>query len=1347
MFPRLAFQTARRALRAMLVSIPLIGLSFNALPGATAADMETLPVSPLVMQEQEKQAIRYLTTEWRDILMELDPTTKIDTAPDVGAFGQPQAYGIDVVAHDLGWEVSAIIPGSSAAIDGSLRVGDIIFSGSKDTFAKGMKLSAFDNTPFIENDDPAALRDLLAGKPGNELTLEVIPKGKKLSNLELRLGRFHYTPKLWIAYGNRGVFTAPNGVKSPMSVYLARGETLTAFILESNPANGSDPFVRMQIYRAGTMDELGPENRLLTYVWNGNGLRSVAIVSDDYGDEEYFAARWRYEGKKLRSADFKMASAPKAQRQAAYAKTLKAQVTNKQYTPNDRLILAYGGKALPGGNAAALRFFNPAGDGISIVSGRRPKGYTHFMQMLRLNWTLYDKRGGLRTSHNGFDRSYVPLGPLLQIKGDMKKGFPGTPKKFKYEKNAWYSAPVSTGSDDWPYSYYYYNKDAPFVMASCAVKSRQMRYSLSSDGIHTVSYDKGMAKKCGNGFRQGYATAPRSGVPYDITPAEINAGRKFWAYSWIHGKPGQRQRITGTILNPSADNRWVYLHGKGKMENFIGMSGERILQGIWRQGILYEGELLNPRASKVGATKRFYGRPLDLYHIAGHKMETTNGKGMKRQLPSWPTFTGYVQEDQISGNGGKAVRHIMGPNWIIQYTKDRKNWLRVQFPVRRTASNDTSGMITNSKVIILPGGTAVNDGKFSKSDYKDFKQEYMFSGGRNVGTFFEWDNRGRTPKERFGFYQRRKYYPGEDKSLTGNDRRKKLAEFNRISEVSSPIPRYPDVPAMLKRENKYFSHCQYLGVEITYRSKTQRVPKRVRFQCDEGTGKRTNLKTHVVPLFYGEDVLFFDYKGDKDRNGFAHGVARGLRTVDNKIRLYRWEHGWPVDIVDETLSHKATNMASIRGSIIDLTYQPIKYTGPADAEGFPHGVGATPLIVGEREDYASGSDVYFYEYEYSKSETAPLIVDKGKPVDVPQADLRRRNAERNLVSHRQSDANYERDRAQRQADQAARARAEREAEEAEKRERRAARQAASERRQAKSRAAAEARKQSWNSFVENNKQNARDFNRTTRQINRGTARAFDDMERQKQERTEAARRQAEAQRRAVQQRQSRQSIPAATPQQYGGSSDPASTGSAPPPGADAPMSDRARKILAEQEALAAQRQRTADRLNGKTDDRRDAARNQAAPASLPAVAETPAPDAAPQGREKAPSPYGRWSMLAREQTGKKCWQEWLSPNGYVTLSVCYRPDYSYYVIKNLTADQIDVCYDIAYGGGGGTTGCIPDLAPGRQMDFGCGGKCDPDQGGFRDAILTKMLFRDGTVAPCSSPKCQPMSSRPVLAKD
>jgi chemotaxis protein histidine kinase CheA len=77
---------------------------------------------------------------------------------------------------------------------------------------------------------------------------------------------------------------------------------------------------------------------------------------------------------------------------------------------------------------------------------------------------------------------------------------------------------------------------------------------------------------------------------------------------------------------------------------------------------------------------------------------------------------------------------------------------------------------------------------------------------------------------------------------------------------------------------------------------------------------------------------------------------------------------------------------------------------------------------------------------------------------------------------------------------------------------RRARKAAQKQRMAAKSAAAKNR---WNQFVENNRQNARDFNQTANKVNRDTARAYGDMERQKAERAAAANREAEARRRAA----------------------------------------------------------------------------------------------------------------------------------------------------------------------------------------------------------------------------------------
>jgi len=393
------------------------------------------------------------------------------------------------------------------------------------------------------------------------------------------------------------------------------------------------------------------------------------------------------------------------------------------------------------------------------------------------------------------------------------------------------------------------------------------------------------------------------------------------------------------------------------------------------------------------------------------------------------------------------------------------------------------------------------------------------------------------------------------------------------------------------------------------------------FECDEGTGDKVNMKNHDVPLFYGEQVLFFDYKGDKDSNGFAHGVAHGLRTADNKIKLYRWEHGWPVDIVKERLRYKPTNRAMPNADKLAglIYFQDIYYTGPADAEGFPHGVGTTPLIVGEREEYASGSNVYFYEYDYSKTETAPLVVDRGEPIEWPQAELRRRNVERNLVSHRQADANHRRDRAQRQAELAARERAEREAEEAEERARRQARQAATERRQAKSRAAAAARKERWNRFVDNNRKNAQDFNRTVRQINRGTAQAFDDVERQKRERQRAADRQTAQNARVAEERRAAQRAGASSAAAAGSTGQASGRDSRSGGTQSDTAQEQIRRIEAEQKALVEQRRRIAAGLDFENGDGSQS-RIDPAPTQAPGQAAGPAATGTGQNPGTAANP-------------------------------------------------------------------------------------------------------------------------------
>lgn len=117
-----------------------------------------LPVSPLVVQDQEKTAIRYLELDWRQILKAEDPTIQITDAPSVRAWEDGRwPYGLDVKSHALGWEITKIAPGSSADVDGALKVGDVIFAGMKNAFREKLDPAEFDNTPLSKKTLPPSM--------------------------------------------------------------------------------------------------------------------------------------------------------------------------------------------------------------------------------------------------------------------------------------------------------------------------------------------------------------------------------------------------------------------------------------------------------------------------------------------------------------------------------------------------------------------------------------------------------------------------------------------------------------------------------------------------------------------------------------------------------------------------------------------------------------------------------------------------------------------------------------------------------------------------------------------------------------------------------------------------------------------------------------------------------------------------------------------------------------------------------------------------------------------------------------------------------------------------------------
>ncbi|WP_286830774.1 MULTISPECIES: hypothetical protein [Kordiimonas] len=1110
-----------------------------------------LPVSPLVTQDDEKRALGYLHKSWRDILMEMDPSITISPAPKMRTWDGSWPYGIDVKSHELGWEIVKVVPGSSAAVDGTLHVGDILFTGSRNLF-KGETLDPqeFDNTPFIEG-DPGVIYDLLYGRADDELAFEVIPKGKPLNAIELRFGRFHATPRMTLSVSQQ-----PG---ANLKTWLAVGQKYSAVIYEGLLPNAAYPSVNMTVYQATSFANMVPQRQVLRYISNKNGIVSLALNSSEHpGFEEYFAMKWRYQAAKLSASAIDRANQSEVSKKAAYLSLLPHLLADLPYSERFDPLLEYGGKVMPGGNLAAIRLVDASGDGISIVSGRRPFGYRDGLAMLRVNWTLYDKRDGLRTSHNGFDRTYLPLGPLLLVQGHKKKGFPAASQKMKLARKAWYVGPVETDKHKWPYSFH--NKMWDYKMASCEVPSKMMAYDVSPSGMHGISFKGGMNEKCGAVWQAGYASAPITGVEYSLSVDDQKRKRRLWAYAATlsrEGKEGPGFTVLGTVLNPSPDNRWAMLHGKGKLTRYEDQDNQVDMEGVWSHGFLQEGDWRYPNTKK-GAYSRVFGRPLDVRTIQKVPQKLDNIQWTSDWNSYYPDPIGYLQTDfRVLSDPTKKIRRI-GLKWRGYAKSGNKRHVQTFDKYNRQYSNLGDDYLEDMIYILTSNGRIRNNGIYRITNYRTYDWRKRYLAGRPVGYFTSQDDRGNYLEEITGIYwpaywdPRFATYPSEsEKQKATNDYWQNEAGG---AGKAPPLPRFgnPDVQA-------HFAKCHYSSISRRLDKRQKMKPYSTKFRCGESRyGEKSDFKSYNMPKFWGDDVIFFDYQGGKDAQGFAHGLAHGWRQVDNKILKFRWENGWPV----------AVELDFVQSETQTGSYSSLSYRGPVDEMGLPHGQGKTPIIEKTRFDsyYTGKRTVQFEEPIFSKTQMTTISVENGVLLDMPQAELQARLRQKNATLSDIASSDRDRLYAEKKAAREAEERREREAELAEERRERAERQAARDRRKAKAQAKADANARAWNRFVENNRQNARNFNRQIDRNNRKLAEAFDDMKRQKRERQAAADRQSATNYRQQQRRQTQQQASTTTP-------------SAQRQSAPMTTSERVKKIEAEQKALAEQRKKVAAGLS------------------------------------------------------------------------------------------------------------------------------------------------------------------------
>ena len=932
-----------------------------------------LPISPFVKQADELKAIGFLGKSFEEILSTYEAgITPTETVFDQDYTGKV-SFGVEIKRHKLGWEVVKVNKTQSAYYNYyKLRKGQILYTGVKGTDYKIQHLADLQKYE---------VEDMLEGVPGEQLTLGVIPKGKGKKDIYLLSFEFIETP-----YDKLLKFVAAG-----YSLTTYKGSTHIGLLATANIENSDVSYG--VIFNASSLDTAYHINQVLTYEVKENGQKTITVPKKDSRHqykyfEEFFAAQWRYDGPAKKSK-YKTAKAP-----------LAVKVSGPQKADNPLAYYNYYGKE-------ALVAHNPAGNSVSVLSGFRPYNQEEF-DFARVTWTLYDPENGLQSAYMGFDASMYPLGPIKPIVGSLKKGFSN---KLKYGKYAFYTGRVnpvmfplvskdtqqmvnqpksknkkktstnitaasqavfgSTGYGFGQEEVYNNEQIAPqmggpkYALATCVVKPKSMDYVLSPDGQHTITYTPKMQKNCGHGiWNIGYSNAPKTNKPYFFSQYDYDTNRLFWAYNnrirplmkKIYEKPFHSY-YQGTVLNPSADNRWVTFHGYGQLY-YQFERDTHSLYGLWEKGALDYGDLfmrsgiVKPTDFNKSKPKYVLGRSSDMvdaryvtdYSVYKETKYNYDKLQMdKRRIDiknSWwgyPAITGMALTERHD-----KVREI--------YIFDRENF--IAYPtVRQRFNADNS-----SEVAYL------NTDAYAET----FGVESDKTVGGQFGTYYAnyFDRYASLPDKEYreestGTRTQSSANPAAYGLLRGT---KELngTTYNYIGwkGFSYPFNLYANKhPFVVNNETvgtRYAALEKCGDLELFWNAAdTWPVDSETTFfRC------AAENKNYPAGISANNNVIFFDkLQGDSP---VPNQYGLGFRVADERVVEYKWENGQPVS------AYSVVGYTFNRYDLKDYEWLAY-YQGPVNADGLEHGRGNSMFFDGRQLSIDS----------YDKTILMPVVASRG----------------------------------------------------------------------------------------------------------------------------------------------------------------------------------------------------------------------------------------------------------------------------------------------------------------------------------------------------------------------------------
>lgn len=863
-----------------------------------------LPKPMTVVRPKEIYARSVLTQSFADILNNFE-----SGLADVGQVSEaePQtrgfAFGVSVSPHPYGWEVTGVDPTSAAAVSQIVTVGDIIYAG-----VKGVEY----RHQLTQEMSQIEIDELLSGKSSQDLTLEVIPAGKTSHELELKLAKFLVSPRdvagFWKAEG--------------MDVVIHRGKQFVALYGKSE-ANEN-----LIVYEASNLESATPDRKRLHKTTNLETGQSWAVVPFDE-HEEIYASAWRYR-KSLNDERF-------------------------NGLPRD-----------------FIKAPDPAGNGKTVVSGKRPKRYQHGFRYTRMNWADYNPVDGLRSAYMGFLNESAgedhPIGPVAVILGSVENGFPPEPDSMMMHHEMSYFLPVSTkshmswqqvnGLSKWVTTATWntgekrdkrsfdfrladVSDDERWRMYRCETKHSKLTFQFSPDGDHTYDIDKKSLAKCeffrgaigaGNAVHPDDIVpldfaAPVNGTPYVFTDEDIKYRGHFWAYR--SHKINVGDTYTGTWLNPSIDNRWIFLHGPGEL--VVGNTWR--YDGIWDRGVFTQGR------SEVIGREAVAGRSVDLERAKTHFTSLEGVVSKPHKWPLRPAILGYVKQDQLSSNG-RVEAFFVGD---LRYDRDGK-WGSTRKRFGRISLDQTAATAYGEfDYKQQPHGdwVALNE----REHWTEYRQ-YHYGQPKHLWHRYHFDSEKGEQQARYDYY---------------------FSEKSKRDDVLRN--RFP-------REWQSCSAVRLLAV-TDVESGDDKFRK---IGCLGDSGKqdfRPALRSE------NDNIIYFDLK----EAGSDDGVRLGLRMIDESLQMFSWTNQAPVGIVDTPVVVSGLHYGGT-----------LNFSGEMDVEGMPNGKGSTPKVISRRYTFPYDGDnvshISNVELEYSEIERSPARVSDGEIVEgdamnrVREADAR-----------------------------------------------------------------------------------------------------------------------------------------------------------------------------------------------------------------------------------------------------------------------------------------------------------------------------------------------------------------------